>query len=112
VRYECRRRAEAAPLGRYAWTPGREAAPAEPGSLAFFLVERYLLFAADRTGQLYTGRVHHAPYRVHTPEVAEFSTAPARQAGFELDGEPTSVLGAQAVDVAIFPLRRINASAR
>ena len=112
VHYECRRRAENAPLGRYTWTPGRDAEPAEPGSLAFFLIERYLLFAADGAGRLFTGRVHHAPYRLHTPEVAEFSTAPARQAGFDLVGEPASVLGAHAVDVSIFPLRRINSSAR
>ena len=112
VHYECRRRAEAAPLSRYAWTPGRETGLAEPGSLAFFLVERYLLFAAERTGQLYTGRVHHAPYRLHTPELTDFSTAPARQAGFDLGGEPAPVLGAQAVDVAIFPLGRINAAIR
>jgi len=111
VHFECRRRAEAAPRGRYTWTPGRNSAPAEPGSLAFFLVERYLLFAADGAGRLFTGRVHHAPYRLHTPEVAEFSTAPAHQAGFELIGEPASVLGAHAVDVSVFSLRRINASA-
>ena len=112
VHYECRRRAEAAPRGRYEWTPGPAAATAEPGSLAFFLVERYLLFAADGAGRLFTGRVHHAPYSLHTPEVAEFSTAPARQAGFDLVCEPASVLGAQTVDVSIFPLRRINSSAR
>jgi len=112
VHYDCQRRSEAASGARYAWTPGRDAAQAEPGSLAFFLVERYLLFAADGAGRLFTGRVHHAPYRLHTPEVTEFSTVPARQAGFDLVGEPASVLGAQAVDVSIFPLRRINPSTR
>jgi len=111
VHYECRRRDDDAPGGRYTWTPGPDAGPAEPGSLAFFLVERYLLFAADGAGRLFTGRVHHAPYGLHTPEVAEFSTTPAHQAGFELHGEPASVLGARAVDVSIFPLRRINPSA-
>ena len=111
VHYECRRHAEAAPSGRYTWTPGRNTTPAEPGSLAFFLIERYLLFAADGRGRLFAGRVHHAPYRLHTPEVAEFSTAPARQADFDLNGEPASVLGAQSVDVSIFPLRRIKPSA-
>ena len=70
-----------------------------------------MLFAADGAGRLFTGRVHHAPYRLHTPAVTEFSTTPARQAGFELVGDPVSVLGARAVDVSIFPLRRVNASA-
>ncbi len=111
VYYECRRRDDAALSDHYTWTPGPDAGPAEPGSLAFFLVERYLLFAADGAGRIFTGRVHHAPYRLNTPAVAEFSTAPARQAGFDLEGEPASVIGARAVDVSIFPLRRLNASA-
>jgi uncharacterized protein YqjF (DUF2071 family) len=79
--------------------------PAAPESLTFFLVERYLLFAVDRSGRLHAGRVHHAPYRVHTPRLGAFSNDPARRAGFELAGAPDSVLGAEAVDVAIYPLR-------
>lgn len=43
--------------------PMEEPAPAEPGSLDFFLVERYLLFA-QRRGQVVSGRVWHEPYRV------------------------------------------------
>ncbi len=104
IRYECRRRAETAGTCRYAWTPGARSAPTPPGTLEFFLVERYLLFAADPAGRLYSGRVHHAPYRVNSPTVSEYSTEPARLAGFRLDGEPASMLAAQPVDVTIFPL--------
>jgi uncharacterized protein YqjF (DUF2071 family) len=35
----------------------------EPGSLEFFLVERYLLYAKLR-GELVTGQVHHKPYGI------------------------------------------------
>jgi hypothetical protein len=104
IRHECQRRDEAARPCRYTWTPGATAAPVSPGSLEFFLVERYLLFAADAAGQLYAGRVHHAPYRVNAPAVSELSTEPARLAGFHLDGEPASVLATLPVDVSIFPL--------
>lgn len=104
IHYECQRRDAAAQACRYVWTPGSGSAPATPGSLDFFLVERYLLFAADRTGRLYSGRVHHAPYRVSPAKILEFSVEPARQAGFRLEGEPTSVLASQPVDVSIFPL--------
>lgn len=110
IHYDCQRRVEAAPPCRFAWTPGTAAAPAAPGSLDFFLVERYLLFSADPLGRLYSGRVHHAPYRVSAPEVAEFSVDPARLAGFRLNGEPVSVLAAQPVDVSIFPLVRLQRS--
>jgi uncharacterized protein YqjF (DUF2071 family) len=37
---------------------------AAPGSLEFFLVERYVLFAAGSGGRLWRGRVWHEPYRI------------------------------------------------
>ncbi|MEO6787989.1 MAG: DUF2071 domain-containing protein, partial [Chthoniobacteraceae bacterium] len=89
----------------YEWRSGTHAAPAEPGTLEFFLIERYVLFSSDREGTLHEGRVHHAPYRIHTPLVSEVSAGPARLAGFDLKGEPVSLLGAQSVDVSIFPLK-------
>jgi uncharacterized protein YqjF (DUF2071 family) len=104
IYYECQRRDETAGGCRDAWTPGEKSAPVAPRSLEFFLVERYLLFAADLPGRLYSGRVHHAPYCVNSPRVSEFSTEPARLAGFRLEGEPVSVLAALPVDVCIFPL--------
>ena len=112
IHYECQRPDETARPCRYVWTPGATAAPVAPGLLDFFLVERYLLFAADPTGHLYSGRVHHAPYRVSAPNISEFSVEPARLAGFRLDGEPASVLAALPVDVSIFPLMRMHRSSR
>lgn len=105
------RRGIAPEASSYSWNPGSAVSLARPGSLEFFLVERYLLFAADPQGRLYEGRVHHAPYEISTPVVAECSTAPARQAGFELVGEPVSLLAARPVDVSIFPLRASGAPA-
>jgi uncharacterized protein YqjF (DUF2071 family) len=105
IHYESRRRRSFQPSDRFTWKPGIESAPAAPGSLTFFLVERYLLFALDRAGRLHTGRVHHAPYRVQVPQLGDYSTGVARRAGFDLEGAPHSVLGAEPVDVAIYPLR-------
>ncbi|MEO6741107.1 MAG: DUF2071 domain-containing protein [Chthoniobacteraceae bacterium] len=108
IQYQCQRRGETGEPWRYDWSPGAHAAPAEPGSLEFFLIERYVLFAANHTGCLHEGRVHHAPYRIHTPVVSALSTGPARLAGFDLKGAPASLLGAESVDVSIFPLKRIR----
>jgi uncharacterized protein YqjF (DUF2071 family) len=37
----------------------------QPGSLPFFLTERYALFAhSSKTGKLYSARVHHAPWQL------------------------------------------------
>ncbi|MDP3071514.1 MAG: DUF2071 domain-containing protein [Opitutaceae bacterium] len=109
IAYTCRRRYASSPVCRYVWTPGPWAAPAEAGSLEHFLVERYLLFTTDPAGRLLSGRVAHEPYRVHAPVVAEFSPEPGRLAGFALEGAPVSLLGAEPVEVKIFPLQPVSA---
>jgi uncharacterized protein YqjF (DUF2071 family) len=109
VCFTSRRRGADDPLGSYAWSRGPGAFTARPGSLEFFLVERYLLFAADRDGRLFEGRVHHAPYQLRTPAVSELSTAPAHQAGFAVAGEPASLLAADPVEVSIYRLRQVPA---
>jgi uncharacterized protein YqjF (DUF2071 family) len=48
------------------------------GTLDFFLIERYLLFSINRAGQFFRARVHHEPYRLHSPILHEFSSEPAR----------------------------------
>jgi len=106
VTYRCRR-AERAQEWEYAWRTAEAAAPARPGTLEFFLVERYVLFARDARGGLHAGRVHHAPYRVTTPVLEDGSAGPLRAAGFDCHGPPVSVLGAQPADVSIFPLQRL-----
>lgn len=106
IQYQCQRRGQTGEPWRYGWSPGTRAAPAEPGTLEFHLIERYVLFSSDREGRLHEGRVHHTPYRVHTPVVSALSTGPAHLAGFDLKGEPVSLLGAEPVDVSIFPLKR------
>lgn len=107
VSFSCRRRDDASTPWRYTWTPGDGAASARAGSLEFFLIERYLLYVRDPAGRLLCGRVEHAPYRLNTPFVSEVSTAPARHAGFSLEGPPVSMLAARSVDVSVFPLERV-----
>ena len=102
--YQSQRRGAAAAESRYAWELGVDGTPARAGTLEFFLVERYLLFAADAQGRLFGGRVHHTPYRIYPPVVSEFSVEPARAAGFTLNGPPASLLAAETADVTVFPL--------
>ena len=105
IRYQCQRQGETGAPWCYEWTPSTRSTLAEPGSLEFFLLERYLLFSTDSQGRLMVGRVHHEPYRIHTPRVSEVSAGPAHLLGFDLKGEPLSLLGAESVDVSIFALR-------
>lgn len=110
VSYKCLRKGLAEPAWRYEWQPSDEAEPtraAEPGTLEFFLVERYALFTQGARGRLLEGRVHHAPYCVRPAHAPVVGLRPAQLAGFDLHGPPCSALMAEAVDVSIFPLKLV-----
>jgi uncharacterized protein YqjF (DUF2071 family) len=102
--YECRRKG-AADFARYDYRPAGPARTAAPGSLDFFLAERYLLYSSSRDG-LFTGRVHHAPYALAPAAVDAWSALPAAWDGLPVPaGPPESALWVEQVDVAVHPLR-------
>ena len=81
---------------------------AEPGSLEFFLLERYLLFAHDGSrNKLVSGRVHHPPYGFQVIERAGFAAEfrPVFQAaGFDPPmSKPALLHYSPGVDVRVFP---------
>lgn len=106
--YESRRRSSGAAVAEFRYLPAAEPLPAEPGTLEWFLVERYLLFSADRRGRIFSGQVHHQPYRVAPAVCSRWSVEPLLLNGFaDPAKEPDSMLVADAVDVEVFPLRGI-----
>ena len=78
-------------------------------NLLRFLAERYRLFAWDaRGGRLFSGKVHHAPYRIGAADVTAWDDVVLGLAGFDRDGrEPEHVCVARAVDVELWPLERV-----
>ncbi|CAN5371094.1 DUF2071 domain-containing protein [soil metagenome] len=76
---------------------------ATPGTLEFFLLERYLLYAY-RQGQIYTGLVSHRPYQFRETEVVRVNETLVKAAGIQ-ERPFIHSLSAAAVDVEIFPLR-------
>ena len=81
-------------------------APAEPGSLEFFLVERYVLFSAARNRPLRVGRVHHVPYRIGPAAVKAWSFVPAMADGFRRPVGPADhVMVAEDLEVGAWPIR-------
>lgn len=100
VQYESRRwQSDAA--GKFAYRFGASRDVAAPGTLEFFLIERYLLFAQHR-GRLLCGQVHHAPYplcEIESPQIACAELAPA---GLHCGGPPVHLLGSPGVDVEVF----------
>jgi uncharacterized protein YqjF (DUF2071 family) len=90
----------------FRYGPSGAKAAAEPGSLEFFLVERYLLFSAGHKRQLYAGRVHHVPYRIGPAAVEKWSFMPAMADGFRSPVRPADhAMVAEDIEVQSWPIR-------
>ena len=108
IEYRSRRSTKAAPLEQSRFQYGFQAGIsfAEPGTLDFFLVERYLLFTVNNRGKIRSGQVHHTPYPLLQVTVDAWETDL-----FELNGidEPKKPfdhsIGSRGVDVEVFPLK-------
>ena len=87
--------------GRY--RPAGAASTSQPGSLGWFLTERYCLYASDDEGALHRAEVHHGPWllRPAEAEIELTSISP-----IELRGKPLCHV-AEPQDVVIWPLERV-----
>ena len=94
----------------FRYGPGSELGPARPGSLEFFLVERYLLFShRRRNNRLFMGRIHHEPYPLVKPELSAYSRDLFSLNGFsDPQRPPDHSLMAPGVDVTVYGLERIS----
>jgi hypothetical protein len=82
---------------------------AEPGTLEFFLAERYALFSQTRRG-LKSGRVYHKPYPLVSAEVTSYDARLFSLCGFEEPHRaPDHIIASPGVDVEVFGLRPIDA---
>jgi uncharacterized protein YqjF (DUF2071 family) len=62
---------------------------AKPGTLEFFLVERYRLFTC-RKNEILSGRVHHSPYRLRKVVVTDADPKLFALDGFKRHPRPQS----------------------
>lgn len=86
-----------------------EPRPAPEDTLEHFLVERYILFAQDRSGQLSTGEVHHEPYRLRPVETCDVSQSLTSAMGCVLTGHtPDHAAYSDGVDVRVSPLTKVR----
>ena len=113
VRYRCRRRGQPEVAEFEYPLAGAGGVMAEPGSLEFFLLERYVLYSCDsRRARLYRGQVEHAPYRYSFAADVVSSSVPLRWESLEVDGPPRHVAVAAPVDVRAYALRPVGERAR
>ncbi len=87
---------------------GEPLGPSAPGTLAHFLFERYLLYAAHADALL-VGQVHHKPYPVHRARLVALRESLVSAAGLPQPcGEPIAHY-APGVDVDVYALRNLGA---
>lgn len=100
VDYASERTDRRAPPARFAarWRQAGAFAPARPGTLEHFLVERYCLYAV-RGGRLIVGDVAHAPWQLAAADVALAECDMTQLVGVELPAAPRSALVAAPLDV-------------
>jgi uncharacterized protein YqjF (DUF2071 family) len=68
--------------------PIDEAARAQPGTLEYFVAERYCLYTVDEQLRLLRADIHHRPWPLQQAEAEISGNSMARPYGIELTGEP------------------------
>lgn len=103
IDYTCQRRGEPN-TSRFRYHLQPQTHVAEPGSLEFFLAERYLLFSKG-SRDIRCGQVHHTPYPLADVKLETWDVKPLLQAGFtDPSRPPDHIIGSPGVDVIVYPL--------
>ncbi len=83
---------------------------AEPGSLDFFLVERYVMYMQPKNGELRGGRVWHRPYPLRDVRLASCEETMLASSGIKTHGPPCHVAFSPGVQVRIFAPYELTAT--
>ena len=89
------------------WNMGERLPTAEPGSIEFFLTERYCLYSYDR-GAVYRSRIFHHPWPLQTASTNSCESTMIESLGIaQPRGEPL-LHYAESISVDIWPLQRVS----
>jgi uncharacterized protein len=100
----CQRLADSKRIFEGRYRPAGDAFNAEPGSLEWFLTERYCLYAIDQ-GRLHRAEIQHPPWPLQ-PADAQLGTNTMPPAGIDLGRSPICHFSRRQ-DVLIWPLRPV-----
>ena len=90
---------------RLRYRPTGLAYRAQPGTLEWFLTERYCLYTFNERGRLMRGEIHHEQWPLQRAEAEISVNGLAQAAGFELTGtQPELLHFVRSIDVACWPI--------
>ena len=106
IDYSLSRRDQAAAEFRASWTIGASLPVAEPGSLEFFLTERYCLYSYH-ANKLYRGRIHHQPWPLQEATVLSCTSSMIEAQGLVTPASAPLLHYAEELTVDIWALQRV-----
>ncbi len=87
------------------WVIGESLPQSQPGTLQFFLTERYCLYTSHR-GELYRARIFHSPWSLQTAMLSGFDSSMIESHGLPTPrGEPL-LHYSEEIAVDIWPLKK------
>ncbi len=91
------------------WTVGDGLGEARPGSLDFFLIERYCLYSCSREGRLFRARIFHRPWPLRNARLLSYSSTMIESSGLASPtGEPLLHQQAEPLKVRVWPRTRVR----
>ena len=108
VRYRSRRTAPKSPTAELVGTyqPAGDVFQAAPGSLAYFLTERYCLYTVDDDRQTFRLEIHHPPWPLQQAQASFDVLRMTEQIGLTLPPTEPVLHYAKRQDAVAFPMRR------
>src|SRR5258708_8031280 len=91
------------------WTKGEPLPCAAPGSLEFFLTERYCLYSY-RAGELYRSRIHHASWPLQSATLLLLTGSMIEAVGLPTPRDTPLLHYAEEIKVDIWSIRKVSAA--
>jgi len=109
IMYASARRDEHGPAAELnmTWAIGDSVPSSVPGSLEFFLTERYCLYS-ENEGTLYRARIHHSPWPLQTASVSSFDSTMIESLGVKPPDMEPHLRYAEEITVDIWGLKKID----
>jgi uncharacterized protein YqjF (DUF2071 family) len=89
------------------WSIGNGLSESVPGSLEFFLTERYCLYA-EHKGELYRARINHRPWPLQAAALDRYQTDLFQANSLPVPDEDPTVCSGGPVKVEVWPLEKVT----